>query len=189
MEDDSKFSGVGRSGAILRRIYLIAKFRYERKSLSSGLSKVWYFAYGSNLNVDQLKSRIGQWQLSRRALVRSYRLIFNVYSKKRNGYTANLQPSTNFEDTVSGVVYRIDQTQLSELEKFEGLPATDVSVELEDGNEISHAKVFLWKISEKEHEPPKDYRRLIEAGLQQHGFSEAAVKKIFSRFDAIRAKP
>jgi gamma-glutamylcyclotransferase (GGCT)/AIG2-like uncharacterized protein YtfP len=157
--------------------------------LSSSLSKVWYFAYGSNLNVDQLKSRIGQWQLSRRALVRNYRIIVNVYSKRRNGYTANLQSSDNFEDTVPGVVYRIDLKQLNELEKFEGIAATDVSVELEDGNEISHAKVFIWKTAEKEHEPPKDYRRLVEAGLQQHGYPEATVKKVFGRFDTIRARP
>jgi cation transport regulator ChaC len=155
---------------------------------SESLGKVWYFAYGSNLNVDQLKSRIGQWQLSKRALVRNYRLVFNVYSKRRNGYSANLQASDNFEDTVPGVVYRITQMQLRELEKIEGAATTDVSVELEDGNEISHAKVFLWKTTEKEHEPPKEYRRIIEQGLLQHGYPEATVKKVFVRFDAIRAK-
>lgn len=150
--------------------------------------KVWYFAYGSSLNVDQMKSRIGQWQLSRRALVRNYRLAFNVYSKKRNGYSANLQPSENFEDTVPGVVYRITPEQLLELQKFEGVAPSDVGVELEDGNEISHAKVFIWKTTEKEHEPPKDYRRMIEQGLLQHGYSEAVVKKTFTRFDALKQK-
>jgi hypothetical protein len=138
--------------------------------------------------VDQLKSRIGQWQLSKRALVRNYRLVFNVYSKRRNGYSANLQASDNFEDTAPGVVYRITQIQLNDLEKAEGVPAADVSVELEDGNEISHAKVFIWKTAEKEHEPPKEYRRIIEQGLLQHGYPEATVRKVLSRFDTIRAK-
>jgi cation transport regulator ChaC len=156
--------------------------------LSSNLGKIWYFAYGSNLNVDQLKTRIGEWQLSKRALVRNYRMVFNVYSKRRNGYTANLLPSDNFEDTVPGVVYRISPTQLKELEKIEGLLAADVAVELEDGNEISHAKVFIWKTADKEHAPPKDYRRLIEAGLQQHGYPDSTIKKLFSRIDSIRAK-
>jgi cation transport regulator ChaC len=156
--------------------------------LSSGQGKVWYFAYGSNLNVDTMKTRIGDWQLSKRALVRNYRLVFNVYSKKRNGYTANLQPSENFEDTVLGVVYRITPEQMHQLEKFEGVTPTELGVELEDGNEISHAKVFLWKSVEKERDPPKEYRRIIEQGLLQHGYSEAAVKKTFSRFDVIRAK-
>jgi cation transport regulator ChaC len=156
--------------------------------LSSTQGKIWYFAYGSSLNVDQMKTRIGQWQLSKRALVRNYRLAFNVYSKKRGGYVANIQATDNFEDTVLGVVYRITPEQLAALEKFEGIAASDVGAELEDGNEISHAKVFVWKTPEKEHEPSKDYRRIIEQGLLQHGYSELAVKKTFARFDALRAK-
>lgn len=135
-----------------------------------------------------MKTRIGQWQLSKRALVRNYRLVFNVYSKKKNGYFANLQQTENFEDTVPGVVYRISQDQMNDLERYEGIPSTDASVELEDGNEISHAKIFVWKTVEKEHEPPKDYRRIIEQGLLQHGYPESTVKKIFARFDTIRAK-
>jgi len=77
---------------------------------------------------------------------------------------------------------------MRQLEKFEGIPPAEVGVELEDGNEISHAKVFLWKSPEKERDPPKEYRRIIEQGLLQHGYSETAVKKTFSRFDVIRAK-
>jgi len=154
--------------------------------LSSSQGKVWYFAYGSSLNVDQIKLRIGQWQLSKRALVRNYRLVFNVYSKRRNGYIANLLRSENFEDTVPGIVYRISPDQLSRLELFEGVPPSDVGVELEDGNEISHAKVFIWKNVEKEHEPPRDYRRIIEQGLLQHGYPDSTVKKIFARFDALK---
>ena len=135
-----------------------------------------------------MKTRIGEWQLSKRALVRSYRLVFNVYSKKRTGYIANLQSSDNFEDKVLGVVYRITPEQLAKLEKIEGISASDVGAELEDGNEISHAKVFIRKTVEKEREPPKEYRRMIEQGLLQHGYSEAAVKKTFVRFEAVRTK-
>ena len=156
--------------------------------MSSNQAKIWYFAYGSSLNVDEMKTRIGEWQLSKRALVRSYRLVFNVYSKKRTGYIANLQSSDNFEDKVLGVVYRITPEQLAKLEKIEGISASDVGAELEDGNEISHAKVFIRKTVEKEREPPKEYRRMIEQGLLQHGYSEAAVKKTFVRFEAVRAK-
>jgi len=135
-----------------------------------------------------MKTRIGEWQLSKRALVRSYRLVFNVYSKKRTGYIANLQSSDNFEDKVLGVVYRITPEQLAKLEKIEGTSASDVGAELEDGNEISHAKVFIRETVEKEREPPKEYRRMIEQGLLQHGYSEAAVKKTFVRFEAVRTK-
>ena len=148
-------------------------------------AKVWYFAYGSNLNVDQMKNRIGQWPLSRRAVARNYKIVFNVYSKKRNGYTVNMQESANFDDTVSGVVYHLNQDQLNTLQKFEGIAPVDIRVELEDGNEISHAKVFMWKTAEPEHEPPNDYKRVIEQGLLQHGYPESRARKIFSRFERV----
>ncbi|MDA4111380.1 MAG: gamma-glutamylcyclotransferase [Thaumarchaeota archaeon] len=151
----------------------------------SNQAKIWYFAYGSNLNVDQMKSRIGLWQLSKRAVARNYKLVFNVYSKKLNGYMVNMQESENFEDTVPGVVYHLTLDQLNKLQKFEGIEPVDIRVELEDGNEISHAKVFIWKTTEKEHEPPNDYKRVIEQGLLQHGYPESRARKIFSRFEKV----
>jgi len=154
--------------------------------MSSALStqgKVWYFAYGSNLSVDVMKKRVGQWQLSKRALARNYRLVFNHLSEKQwKGYVANLEETGNFEDTVPGVVYRISPEQLNTLERIEGTRPLEIRVELEDGNEISHARTFLWKSTEKEKEPPKEYKRVMEEGLVQHGYGEDRARKIFERF-------
>ena len=110
-------------------------------------NKVWYFAYGSNLNVDQMNSRVGEWHLSKRALARNCRLEFNVHSTKWQGNTANLQQTGRFEDTVYGVVYLLTEEQFLSLARHEGVSPVGISVELEDGNEISHAKTFLWKSS------------------------------------------
>jgi len=134
-----------------------------------------------------MKSRIGEWQLAKRALVRNYKIVFNVFSKQRGSYSANLQETSNFEDTVSGVVYHITQDQLLKLQKSEGVAPMDIRVELEDGNEISHAKVFIWKTTEKEHEPHKDYRRIIEQGFLQHGYPDSSAKKIFERFSSSKS--
>jgi cation transport regulator ChaC len=145
--------------------------------------KVWYFAYGTDLNVDQMRKLVGQWQLSKRALARNYRLSFNAFSKKRGKiYVPNLLETGKFEDTVSGVVYHITQDQLKALENNEGMATTDIHVELEDGNEISHAKTFIYKTEEREHEPPRDYLRVIREGLVQHGYDEARIRSMMSRF-------
>ncbi len=130
-----------------------------------------------------MKNRIGQWPLSKRAIARNFRLIFNVYSKQRKGYIVNMQESENFQDTVPGVVYYLTLDQLNALQKFEGIAPVDIRAELEDGNEISHAKAFLWKTMEAEHEPSNDYKRTIEQGLIQHGYPEARARGIFSRFE------
>ncbi len=146
-------------------------------------AKIWYFAYGSNLNVDLMRTRVGQWPVSKRAVARNFQLVFNVYSKQRKGYIVNLRESDNFSDTVPGVVYRITQEQLNALQKADGIPPTDIRVELEDGNEISHAKAFIWTTAEKEHEPSREYLRTIEQGLVQHGYPEARARSIFARFE------
>jgi gamma-glutamylcyclotransferase (GGCT)/AIG2-like uncharacterized protein YtfP len=159
--------------------------------LASRPTTVWYFAYGSNLNVHQMRERIGEWRLSKRAIARNYSLVFNVFSKKIwNGYVANIEETGRFEDVVFGVVYHITEEQFRALQRFEtGAVPIELRVELEDGNEISHAKAFVWKSAEKEdHEPPKIYRRRIEEGFLEHGYNESRVEKIFSRFVASTGK-
>ena len=145
-------------------------------------SRVWYFAYGSNLNVEQMKSRVGEWRLSKRALARNYRLAFSHYSKRWKGNTANLLETGRFEDVVYGVVYHIDETQLAMLRTYEGVPPIDMKVELEDDSEISNARTFTWRTTDPEQEPPKVYRKLMEDGLLQHGYSRARVDSILGRF-------
>ncbi len=143
-------------------------------------NKVWYFAYGSNLNVDQMNSRVGEWHLSKRALARNCRLEFNVHSTKWQGNTANLQQTGRFEDIVYGVVYLLTEEQFKALARHEGVSPVGISVELEDGNEISHAKTFLWKSSNPGATPSEPYRRTMEAGLLQHGYTKSLVDRIFS---------
>ena len=132
-----------------------------------------------------MRKRIGEWRLSKRAVARNYRLVFNHFSKNWQGYTANLQKTDKFEDTVHGVVYHISDEQLHTLLRIEGEGATliDIHVELEDGNEISHAKAIVWKSCRKgkEHEPSKTYRKMMEEGFSQHGFAESYEKSIFAR--------
>ena len=144
-------------------------------------NRIWYFAYGSNLNVDQMRNRVGEWHLSRRALVRNYKLVFNVNSKRWKGYTANLEETGNVEDVVYGVVYHLTEEQLKKLQDYERVPPTEKRVELEDGNEISHAMTFIWKTPDPGREPSTAYRKTMESGLMDHGYSKSYVDRIFGK--------
>ena len=179
---------------------------FRSKDNNSGnQAKVWYFAYGPDLNVELMKKRIGSWQLSKRALTRNYRLVFN---RRKNSGTAlkgskpqkkadsgeqnvlaNLEETGRFEDTVHGVVYRITPDQLAALQKIEAIAPIELKVELEDGNEISHARAFVEKkSSEKTKEegvPSKEYRHQMDEGFLEHGYDESIPKAIFARFDSI----
>jgi len=133
-----------------------------------------------------MRKRIGEWRLSKRAIARNYIVVFNHFSKNWQGYTANLKKTDKFEDTVHGVVYHLGEDQLSTLIRIEGEGATalDIHVELEDGNEISHARAIIWNIGDaKEHEPSKTYRKMMEEGFSQHGFAESYEKTLFGKFE------
>lgn len=129
-----------------------------------------------------MRKRVGQWKISRRALARNYRLVFNNYSKSWNGYVANLIETGKFEDIVIGAAYDLTEAQLVALEKYEGVSAKEIRIELEDGNEISHAKTFVWNSNEQEHKPPRAYLKLIEEGLRQHGYEQNLIEKTLARF-------
>ncbi len=144
-------------------------------------NRVWYFAYGSNLNVDQMNGLVGEWHLSKRAIARSYKLIFNVRSTRWEGNAANLVPTDGFEDIVYGVVYLLAEDQFLKLGRHEGVAPVDIRVELEDGNDIAHAKTFVWKSASPPGEPSERYRRTMETGLQQHGYKESVVERVFGR--------
>ena len=180
MDDNARKGRVDRTEP--KTFMLNLEEAHEFRSRLPHPNRIWYFAYGSNLNVDQMRERVGEWRLSKRALARNYTLVFNHYSKKWKGYTANLSETGKYEDVVYGVVYHIDEEQLMKLGTYEGTPPLDMRVELEDGNEISDARVFMWKTSDSEQEPPKVYRKLVEQGLLQHGYSRSHVDTVFGKF-------
>ena len=132
------------------------------------------------MSVDQMKNRVGEWHLSRRALVRNYKLAFNVYSKRWQGNIANLQATGKFEDIVYGVVYQMSPDHLAKLQAIEGIVPSEIRVELEDGNEISHAKAFIWETTNPERAPPQAYRKAMEVGLADHGYDKSHMDRVFA---------
>jgi hypothetical protein len=130
-----------------------------------------------------MRDRVGDWKLSKRALVRNYALVFNIHSKKWHGYIANLQATGKFEDVVYGVVYHLTQEQLVKLQTHERVPPMEIRAELEDANEISHAKAFIWETTNPGHEPPIAYRKAIEVGLEDHGYDKSHLGRIFGKFN------
>lgn len=143
-------------------------------------NKVWYFAYDADVNVGQMSRQVGEWHLSKRALARNYRLAFDVFSSRWQGCVANLKQTDRFEDTVHGVVYLLTEEQFLRLQKHQGISPVDLKVELEDGNEISHAKTFVRAATAPERPPPEPYRRAMEDGLLEHGYKKPLVDRILA---------
>jgi gamma-glutamylcyclotransferase (GGCT)/AIG2-like uncharacterized protein YtfP len=99
----------------------------------------FYFAYGSNMNVEVLK-KLGVEPISQqKAQLRGYRLVFNKIVDKLFGVgLANLDRSVN--SLVEGVLYEIKEEDIPKLDELEGVPddyfKMGVSVTGEDGRQI-----------------------------------------------------
>lgn len=135
--------------------------------------ELWYFAYGSNLDPQQLRGRIGEWRNSIKYALSGYRLVFNVKSQRWGGYAANILETGNPRDKVCGVKYRISKQQLEKLTQCEGVEPTYLP-EIE-------AYAYIFPTSRPRMKPPTDYVDTVIQGLAFHGYGDdviAAIRKI-----------
>lgn len=81
--------------------------------------KVYYFAYGSDMDANRMRERDVNFSWRRRDILKGYRLVFNKRARDnpKAGY-ANIVPDN--ECIVEGALYEIDEEGLNKLDKYEG---------------------------------------------------------------------
>lgn len=82
--------------------------------------KKYYFAYGSNLDINRLQSRIGKVVNLGRSFLRGWTLVFNAGANMQ--CYANIIFTGNHLDVVEGVVYQLSARQIKILDGYEGAP-------------------------------------------------------------------
>lgn len=81
---------------------------------------MYYFAYGSNLDQQQMKERCPEAIVTGKAFLKDYTLAFTIFSPKRQCGCADVVQ--NLGGGVWGLLYTITPKDLQELDKFEGHP-------------------------------------------------------------------
>lgn len=99
-----------------------------------------YFAYGSNLNLSKLKERGIEYQLIGKAVLKDWKLVFEVVDPEQEGVSyANIIPFDG--EVVEGAVFEIDKVNRIKIDKYEGVPdfyvRDEVEVVVESGGEIT----------------------------------------------------
>jgi len=135
---------------------------------------VWYFAYGANLDLNEIKKRIGPVKTILRAQLPGYRLTFRGYSRRWDGAIADIEKAEG--SIVYGVLYKISIEQLKKLDKYEGYPhkyiRKQVNVVTEDNSVITAVTYtqVLGKDVDKRFKPSKLYLNTIRKGLITHRY-------------------
>ena len=83
---------------------------------------IYYFAYGSNMNKEQMTERCPESKELGEGFIKNYKIDFTKHSKKRKGGVADIVYSEG--EMVCGVIYAISETDLAKLDGFEGYPTS-----------------------------------------------------------------
>ncbi|RPF49470.1 cation transport regulator ChaC [Thermodesulfitimonas autotrophica] len=107
---------------------------------------ICYFAYGSNMDAERMKKRVGRLPDRIPGALRNWRLEFNKASKNipAVGF-ANIVPCLG--KIVEGVLYLLSEEELQELDRYEGVShhykRHQVSVERRDTGEVVAAVTYV----------------------------------------------
>ncbi len=137
-----------------------------------------YFAYASNMNGAQFRSRAGQILSQEQARLENYELIFN--KKSRGGSaTANIRPAPG--KTVRGVLYKVAESAFHNLDRFEGVPEhyrrIEVTVTDGRGKKIP-AQVYIATKVENGLRPAAHYLQTILDGAAEHGLPTEYINEV-----------
>lgn len=141
----------------------------------------WYFAYGSNLDTEQMAKRTGKIREARRAQLAGYRLLFNKRGSDGTG-KANIAP----DDThvVWGIVYLCDERAFESLDQYEGVAGghyyrKTVNVSCDSG-EVLDAVAYIAGESfiTSPLMPTPEYLQKIVNGAQSHGLPSEYIREV-----------
>jgi len=151
----------------------------------------WYFAYGSNLWVDQMVRRTGPIRqgADRPRLVQlpGYRLAFNMQGDCGHVFANIVQPG----EGVLGVVYRCGPESLDILDEYEsGYERRRVTVVDDRGEKLEAlAYVAIPGNVVGDRTPEAEYLQRVVRGARQHGLPETYIRMIETVANVAGAAP
>jgi gamma-glutamylcyclotransferase (GGCT)/AIG2-like uncharacterized protein YtfP len=139
--------------------------------------RILYFAYGSNLDVEQMEARCPGSRPLVRARLDDHRLAFTHLSKKWGGGAADIVPEQG--SSVWGALYEIDREHLERLDRFEGgYDSLVVRVGSEEGTPYS-ARTYTVRVK-GEFSPTEEYLQKMLRWGSRWGLPERYLSRLRS---------
>lgn len=152
----------------------------------------YYFAYGSNMNQEDLSRwcrdnhrEVVDLGEGRAATLVDYRLVFNHYSTGRRGGAANIESENG--GAVRGVLYEVTEDDLKTLRDKEGYPGVygEEKVKVKDDSNTVYEDVITYKLvpgmeQPRQVKPTRAYLDAMKEGARVYGLGEKWLKKLDS---------
>jgi gamma-glutamylcyclotransferase len=131
---------------------------------------MYYFAYASNLNREQMRERCPDSKPMFIATLPNYKLVFAGWARQWRGGIASIKLFRG--GRVVGAVYEVSERDLRRLDRYEGCPGNysrlKVTVFDEDSRPVE--VITYIKSGQLEETPPsKEYLAVIQQGYRDWG--------------------
>lgn len=152
------------------------------------MSKIFYFAYGSNMSTLRIKRRIGSATVLSTGHLSEHALRFHKRSVDGSA-KCNIEHTKLLDDKVYGVIFEIHKSEKAILDRYEGLgngyEEKRVSTYLPDGRIIAATTYYATHI-DASLQPYHWYKEHVLRGAREHALPDehiAAIESIGSIAD------
>lgn len=139
------------------------------------MKKVIVFAYGSNLDDQQMRARCASARIEARAVLPNHALAFGGFSQRWGGAVASVVPEPGAR--VEGLIYRVTPPDLRTLDRYEGSPfAYERIVKLVTDERGQRRRAQIYRQPAETFEPwlpQPDYFRVLLRAYDRLGFDVA----------------
>ena len=136
------------------------------------------FAYGSNLDEQQMRARCPSTAFEGRARLQNHALVFGGYSARWDGAVASLGRLEGA--ALEGVLYRITEEDLARLDAFEGVPfayGRATKVVHDERGRRRRAQVYMLAGEVEMGEPGPRYFGVIRSAYARLGFDDRMLQR------------
>lgn len=139
---------------------------------------MYYFAYGSNMNHQQMRKRCPSSIFIKKGFLKGYKFVYDGYSSTWQCSVANIVKTSEENDVVWGGLFEINNDNLSALDCCEGYPYSydrkEIEVKDEEGNIYNAITYFREKKTKGE--LSKDYRDVVIQGAKDCNLPKEYIK-------------
>jgi len=143
---------------------------------------MFYFAYASNMNKQQMAERCPGCKFLNRAYLENFKYFYDQHPESKIGAKANIFPSR--DDKVWGALFEINGNHLMSMDHHEGYPKQyqrEVVTVRDDAGESYEAWVYF-RPAQKPGKPSAQYLEIVKQGARDSGLPEDYIKSTIEKF-------